>query len=510
MGTIIKHLTIVLGILLCASCTIKEEFCDETDGDTLIGIDVCYDGYQAVRSSVTSSESEIKDIQIFVVDSNGDIVSDIYSNTTSGLKFKGKVGDKYKLYAIANNGSRITALSTESDIKAWKYSMDPGRLFPFGIPMAGTNDGQFTATSGTPSVTISLVRLVARIDLTLSCADISEHGTFQVTSLQLRGCPSSIAPFAAAPLSAAAFGDGDRASSDDLARLNAGGALSLYMLENLQGTLLPSNTDPWRKIPDSIGSTANQCSYIEVNGLYSSIGYSGKETYRMYPGSDNVTNFDIRRNTSYKITFCPSDDNLRLTGNWKVTPSEWSDTRSIRLSSSSLSIKPGQSGSLTLTLAPGNFDIAIDAQGFSEAGLSWTRAGNVITVSASSSAVPNSSATLIIKSWDGRVCVTCPVTVQSSGQWYHILTITPGTATIHVGDTLTLQAEYESSYYEYDELMYYGHQDVTTSIEADWDTYDASIATVSKGVVTATGPGRVLIVCVYQGGTDGCVVTVIP
>ena len=60
-------------------------------------------------------------------------------------------------------------------------------------------------------------------------------------------------------------GTGDYASEADVTLLNEGQEISLYVLENRQGTLLPSNEDPWRKVPDSLDETvAACCTYLEV------------------------------------------------------------------------------------------------------------------------------------------------------------------------------------------------------------------------------------------------------
>lgn len=512
MNTTLKIIT-ALAAGVCIGCTVIDEKLLEDGGDALIGIEVDYDGYRAaVRSSVSAGESEINDIQILVIDAAGEVTADIYTSYTgSPIKFKGRVGETYKVYAVANNGSRITGLAREADIKSWRYETVPSQAFPFGIPMAGTSEGTFKAVSGQSNVTVTLKRLAARIDFTLSGEDISDHGTFLATSLRLKACPTSVVPFADTPVQAVSVADGDSASAADITALNAGKTVSLYLLENLRGTLLPSNTDPWAKIPDNIGTAASSCSYIEVQGNYSSVGYGGKDTYRMFPGADNTTNFDIRRNTSYKIRFCPSDDNMRLGGNWKITPSEWNDSRELSFSTTSLSIKQGKSETITVQMLPGNFDIIVSDSGFEEAGLSWSRSGNSVTISCSASASVGKTGVLRISSWDGKVTASCNVTVQSNGSWFYDLIVTPDSATLRVGETISLQATYLSEYTENGVRLISSSQDVTDSASTRWSSNDESILTVDNhGNVTAVGPGYAVIACIYGGGVGGCSIKVIP
>lgn len=514
-----KHISIIARVVAAAavlapSCSPFGEdspAMPSSDGEVRVSVDLSCDGYTPVRSSTAAGEAEVRDLQLLVVDEKGFVVSDTWSASAAAPPFTALLGHPYRVYAIANNGSRVPSLVRESDIRAWRYQTVPSQAFPNGIPMAGES-GSFTPTASGARVSVPLRRLAARIDLTLSAADISEHGTFLATSLRLRGCPTSVAPFATSATPAPAVADGDRATSADLAALNAGKPVTLYLLENLRGTLLPSNTDPWAKVPDSIGATAAaSCSYIEVEGDYSSVGYGGHDTYRMYPGSDATTNFDIRRNTSYRITFSPSDDNMRMAGSWKVTPSDWSDTRQVRLSSSSLGVRKGRSESLTVTLQPGAFDTAVSAAGFAEAGLSWSRSGSTITVSASEDATVGGSGTLTVSTWDGKASASCTVTVQSNGTWYYDLVVTPATATMRVGETLQLQATYNTTYWEDGECKIDISSDVTHAKEARWSSNDESVLTVDDGgLVTAISPGYKIASCIFQGGVGGCSIKVNP
>lgn len=101
-------------------------------------------------------------------------------------------------------------------------------------------------------------------------------------------------------------------------------AYEFYMYENPQGTKHANNTDPQKKSPfenlpsidgkidesydewDVKWATKTPCTYIEVEGTYAiwksanKLG-AGDIHYRFFLGENTTTNFDIKRNTHYKI-----------------------------------------------------------------------------------------------------------------------------------------------------------------------------------------------------------------
>lgn len=116
--------------------------------------------------------------------------------------------------------------------------------------------------------------------------------------------------------------DGDHATEEDIRRLMAGETIWLYVTENCQGILLPDNTDPWAKVPDNIGNSAELCTYIEMIGEWKGTAdYKGTVKYRFFLGEDTVSDFNIRRNSMNCITLYLEEGGFgRL--NWKIDTSE--------------------------------------------------------------------------------------------------------------------------------------------------------------------------------------------
>lgn len=117
-----------------------------------------------------------------------------------------------------------------------------------------------------------------------------------------------------------------------------------YMYENLQGTINEGNSNPKLKSPfqgeypsnnsnpsenyeswNTKWATKTPCTYIEVEGTYaiwkSDTQYgAGKIHYRFFLGANTVDNFDIKRNTHYKVelAFTETAGYDELSYEWRV------------------------------------------------------------------------------------------------------------------------------------------------------------------------------------------------
>ena len=513
-----KNRIISMSLLLTffATSCLSERFI-EAGSRTEVKVNFSLDNFNPCRSSSASPESEIRTLQLFVVDSDGDIVDEDYRSGSTALSFKGRVGETYHLYAFANNSSRIEGFETEDDILEWEYRTTLSGHFPSGFPMAG--DREWTVSERGGSTVVELVRLVSKLVLTLDTSEMDLHGVFTLNSVKLRNCPSGLKPFVQGQkaLDSADVGDGDLASADDLAKLNAGESVCFYILENMQGDLLPSNGDPWQKIPSNLSSEEEAlCTYLEASGSYISPGYDGSDSYRMYLGKDNVSNFDLCRNNLYRLTLSLTEDNMRKDGNWKITASDWTDTRSMSFSPSSVNILPGNSRTVTLSFSPSDFDFDLTEEGFSDAKLSYTLSGNTVTLTCGSDAVKGKTATLTATSWDGRVQTVCNIRVGEGATTDETLTISPKNPTIKVGESLQFKAYFHCDYYLDGEKYNERTAEVSEALISIWsvsageDIVSITNGRNDKGLVTGLSEGRATVLCFYAGTMDGSFVYVEP
>lgn len=163
------------------------------------------------------------------------------------------------------------------------------------------------------------------------------HPEFFVNSrLYLRQANARLQPFSDSSQKAQEAAD-VLAQSDfdpDMSSTNASvTTFSFYVPENMQGTLLPGNTDSRLKTRDellarNLSAVEPYLTYVEFCGQLDPAagGYGGDVTYRFYVGNDNCSNFDLERGREYAISLTFRVGSL-FDPDWKVEPDHWSDGR---------------------------------------------------------------------------------------------------------------------------------------------------------------------------------------
>ena len=212
-----------------------------------------------------------------------------------------------------------------------------------------------------------------------------------------------------------------------------------YMLENMQGDLLPGNEDESLKVlPENSGSQAF-CSYIEIRSEYLSDSQYSRPgeylVYRFYPGED-PGNFDICRNSEYKIRIMPEGSGLNGT-EWRIDKSGIeSFARTLELSYSSLNFSyAGESTVIRPYLTP---------EGSGDTRLYWDSDDkSVATVSGDGTVTARGEGTcrIICYAADGSGCsAECAVTVRFSPYYMKIF---PGNfIRCRKGDIVEISCEY--------------------------------------------------------------------
>ncbi len=371
----IKHLARTLCVLALAATTGCSPEMDGTGGpDVEVTVSIMPDGYGLTKSSFTWGEDEIRDIQVVVTTGDGDIHAVLYSDTPSTLQFTGRVGCLYKLWAAANLGGKVEVQSLEDFTGAVRLVSFAG-IERSGVPMFSEGGCSLTVTGSGNHAVIPLSRMMARVDFRVDKGSLDCPGGFTVRSVRVCSPVSAYTPFT---IGVASMHAGtpeyifDSATRQELARLNNGGTVCLYTFENMQGTLLPGNTDPWMKVPSRIGDAGPYCTYLEVTCSYETYYDHGEDiTYRMYLGEDATTNFDVRRNTIYKLTLVPTEDEIRgWRGSWKIEPGTWESEGpddpvytseyeyDLTVSPSSVTIGEGGSASFNATLTTREYTLA--------------------------------------------------------------------------------------------------------------------------------------------------------
>ena len=371
------------------------------------------------RSSGVGNDNLISNVNLYIYKA-GKLEWQLYQESSSPITVKLIEGGCYSVYAIANTG-QLSAPSLESGLHS--FSIDTGLSGGGTVPMA-TVSGRSLTVSGNAAqnqITLELVRLFAKYAFRLDKSGL-EYGDFAVSSVRLRQVSSSVEVFNPEykALSESGVFDGDYASAADISNVNSSGAIYLYIPENLQGTLLPGNSDPWAKeyFNSSLSSVRKLCSFLEVEGVYTdnSGGLSARHKYKMYLGSDATTNFDVRRNTSYDLTLSVSDLGI-FRDSWKVTRSDVSDSRSLSFSPRTVEIPSLGSGVTDIVCSPAGIDYSLvwDESAFASAALSApVRSGNRVTITNTAALQSDATAYLRAVSFDGAVSAVCTLRVSSA------------------------------------------------------------------------------------------------
>lgn len=421
---------LLLAIMASSSCS-KDYTSDDTvirteEKTCTVEISVIPEGMENdTRSSFTWTDSEFKDVQVVVTDEKGLIQEVIRQNSEGSFRFTGMVGRKYLFHAGVNLGYDIST-SGITNLNSLSLSVDYDRIAADGMPMFSDSGVSLTMDSSSPEVVIPVRRMMARVDLVVDPSRLGHadsNGGFTVKSVSIFNAINRYSPLAenrSSKVDGSLNYSFDHASSEDISTLNSGGKISLYAFENLQGTSLPYNNDPWKKVPASIDG-GELCSYIEVKASYRAQGLSTEDiTYRMYLGDDATTNFDVRRNTVYTISLKPTEEEIDgHRGSWKIMSRNWIDNRSITMLPPSITVPSLSHTSTMVIMAPSDFEYVVSGYDWlSSAGctLSNDVSSRRITITNISPVESDRHGTIRVSSWDGSVSADVGVTVNMTNR----------------------------------------------------------------------------------------------
>ena len=209
-------------------------------------------------------------------------------------------GQRYTVLAAANLGYALGNLTLKEALASRHYLAYPDE-YSHGIPMVAMLEN----VSAADIVNIRLERLMGAVDVRLDKTRLDPDVALVVNEIRIVKCPMSAMLFS--PGAAVQFFPGGFSRSGmDLNPLDRGGAVRLYMLENLSGDV-PS-------------------SYVEIRSTYSSPKCRTRVgeylIYRFYIGDGNT--YGIGRNTIQSVVVRPTGDGLSG-DSWRVDKSALED-----------------------------------------------------------------------------------------------------------------------------------------------------------------------------------------
>ena len=286
---------------MCACCNLNESWPVHkgTCGSGQINVVVrCFMRDIALKSVV--HETLVEDINLYIVNSAGDMVYHGYYEDLSGVVARTYKDMECTLYVVANAGRELIAKS-ESELHNMVYpisSFDDMVSENGGVLMTGKT--QVLLSSDGDVVNVELERCISKIVLSCNFDGLDKDICINVKSVGLKNVPNAIYPFKESRIEeASASIDGAVVTSPSVQVLNEG--IVFYQYENMQGVLLPDNGDQKLKVWPEEDIYSKICSYIEIVADYLSPRKRGEIIYRFYLGRDMTSNFDVIRNTQHNI-----------------------------------------------------------------------------------------------------------------------------------------------------------------------------------------------------------------
>ncbi|MDE7126631.1 MAG: DUF4906 domain-containing protein [Bacteroidales bacterium] len=366
----------------------------------------------------------------------------------------------FNIYALVNMGDMTGDIPVdESGIDTIAYTVASySEVESSGIPMCGAMKG---VPYSEEKVSIPTERLFAKLCVRIlhTGLNATENNATYVynlcnKSIYVRQANSRIFPFSSCGSRAISISD-TMEESDYNADLNSRngyqGSLSnaqlgpgpgyfqdttlvFYIPENMQGTLLPGNSDPYSKTSENISGIngtdySGLCTYLEFTAKRENtgIGYGGSITYRYYLGSDSTADFNIERNCRYDLTLNFSEGGFFMES-WKVAKgNDWYDNRVLKFMEKPYIVYRGYTknvmvhyhtaltGDANSMEKPDGWSYVFDEKAIADAGLTYSFDRNTLVTGAngykdfcfvfkaSESAKSGQSIPLKIVSWDGSL-----------------------------------------------------------------------------------------------------------
>ena len=534
----IRTSVLALCALASAAFAACSPFGEEAGGSAEVTVHIVPDGFVQSRSSFSWKDDAIRDIQVVVTTEDGSVHDVLYSDSPTDLQFTGTAGCLYKLWAAANIGGKVEVGCLEDFTEGTRHVSQAG-IAASGMPMYSDGSCDIVVAAGENHASIPLTRMMARVDFSIDTHLLEYPDNFSVSSVSICSPVDAFIPFTGA-VAREHYGqpdyDFDSASASDISLLNSGGTIRLYAFENMQGTLLPGNTDPWQKVPSSIGGAGPYCTYLEVVCDYETDSETGSGiTYRMYLGKDATTNFDVMRNTVYILTLVPTEEEIHGgRGSWKIETGEWEDTveAELILTPSYLEIAEGETGRVSSRFhltwpdgrtedQPTTCDWNVVGMGYRHVSFkSWQSFVSEVEIYGKS----HGTAVISASSGYGNRTYTAEMTVAVlekttepiyTKEYEYELIVSPESATLAEDETAEFQAVYITREYTLadgvrvsDEPSAVTEDDVT--VLAAWDIVNGGAYVTNQGQGAfewLSGPGTATVSAMFEGCSDTAVIT---
>ncbi|MBR5583243.1 MAG: DUF4906 domain-containing protein [Lachnospiraceae bacterium] len=231
---------VIIAALVVWGCSAKEENVIVNG----VSIDLSIKGLQHISKS--ANEYSVADVNIYVANSAGMVFSHVYSANPASVSVQVPKGVPCTIFALANLGNSRPLYKVE-DIKALKISQED--IEGSNMVMQGEY-GPHVFDDG-DNIIVELIRNAAKIAVKFNFEQLDDDVSIQINQISLKNVPVNACPFVSNRAKIATdVIDGKKIDFPTANQLSQGTVF--YMLENMQGTLLPENTLQHMKVwPES-------------------------------------------------------------------------------------------------------------------------------------------------------------------------------------------------------------------------------------------------------------------
>ncbi|WP_298064383.1 DUF4906 domain-containing protein [uncultured Rikenella sp.] len=264
------------------------------------------------QTKMTSAqENTLVDVAVLQFDASGNFVKYIYKAgavTDNKLALALASGSSQTVVFVANVADAApfkTFAGTLAQCRALTKSVADEAALTAGnvLPMYGEYRGD--VIGGKTQAAVVMKRAVAKIELSywVDIPDAADrHIVFTLKSIQLRNVPQVMSyadPADIYPAVSASFGDYPAVNVSTQPTAAAKGTQIWYMPENKRGTGTAEVAS--QKTAAALTSGGDKATYLEMIGDYTKDGQTVELAYQLYLGADPVKDYNVKRNTIYKI-----------------------------------------------------------------------------------------------------------------------------------------------------------------------------------------------------------------
>lgn len=275
-----------------------------------------------------AGESVVEDLNLYVVNSMGELVAHNYISAEPQMQGAGQYkmrvamqqGLEYQMYAVANAGKSlvVNSVSGLEELVFVNEGSSGGIVFGSNPLMSGKSVWQSLYDGKT--IYVDMERCISKILLKADYSQLNEDVEIIIESACLVNIPDRVKLFGESCMenpeerleNQCIYG----LSEDELKN-----GVPFYQYENCQGVLQPENLDYREKVWPDGSIYSKVCSYLELKAAYSSPRKKGQILYRFYLGRDMLSNYDVVRNTEYRITVYFKGDGAVDENTWRVDDS---------------------------------------------------------------------------------------------------------------------------------------------------------------------------------------------